>query len=277
MIYFLKDTVTQEIKIGYSKKSPKQRLRDCQTGNAHKLILLGTVTGRREDEDCFHGRFAQHRLEGEWFKGDIIEEVLEILSAHQQNRLTIKRRTMSSETTVEPKENGTVPNNGTLDKDSGIEGISRIPGLKLKGLSVTLTENPLQQPRGYVECRAEIVYLLEFENDVTDEDALTQLRNALLGLNLRDATAKRLKHMFVDGDNVMIPFAPEFHDHHIVGGREAITGVAGDAIRILVGWQKALNQNYQGGAAKVKGVFIGENYIGEHPLKNAKKLLVSIR
>jgi hypothetical protein len=104
MIYFLQDTVTQEIKIGDSKKSPEQRRRDCQTGNPHKLILLGTITGRREDEDCYHGKFAQHRLEGEWFKGEIIEEVLGIISAHQQSRLIIRRKIVND--TTEPKVNG---------------------------------------------------------------------------------------------------------------------------------------------------------------------------
>ncbi len=76
MIYFIKDTVSQAIKIGYSSKKPEQRLSDLQTGNPHKLILIGIIPGTPDDELSFHGKFAQHRLEGEWFKGAIIEEVL---------------------------------------------------------------------------------------------------------------------------------------------------------------------------------------------------------
>ncbi len=71
MIYFIKDTVSQAIKIGYSK-SPKKRVGGLQTGNPHKLVLLGIVAGTEAEETAFHVRFAQYRMEGEWFKGDII-------------------------------------------------------------------------------------------------------------------------------------------------------------------------------------------------------------
>ena len=282
MIYFIKDTVSQEIKIGYSKRSPEQRLRDLQTGNPHKLLLLGSISGRRDDEGCFHSRFAKHQLEGEWFNGLIIEEVLAIISEHAQQRRT-KRRTMSDATTSAPKTDGPPPNgepangpppNGAPDTAPATEGISRIPGLRLKCLSVTLTEKPSEQQPNRVDCGAEIVYVLEFEADVTDETILDKLRTDLLCVEVPHAK-KKLKHVFVDADNAVIPFSPYHQSHHIVGGREAITGCAGDGIRVLVAWIKALDSNY--GGASIKSVFMGENYTGEHPLKKARKLLVSIR
>jgi hypothetical protein len=50
--------------------------------------------------------------------------------------------------------------------------------------------------------------------------------------------------------------------------------VEGDAIRVLVAFEKRLNpHDYR---AKIKDVFMGENYPGEHPLKKAAKLVVSL-
>ena len=208
--------------------------------------FLGTITGKREDEDCYHGKFAQHRLEGEWFDGKIIEEVLGIISAHKQSRLIIRRKIVPEQTT-EPQTNGAhlppepegepVPSNGALDKDAGIEGISRIPGLKLKKLSVKLAEdapNRQQDPSVFI-CRAEVVYVLEFDADMTDEAALNELRKELGNVSPQ-TPGKRLTHAFHDEDNAMIPFSPNYGEHHIVSGRDAITGFAGDGIRIVVGW-----------------------------------------
>jgi hypothetical protein len=79
VIYFIKDTVTQEIKTGCSG-DPEKRLSELQTGNPHKLILLGAIRGNAAGEAQLHVRFARYRMEGEWFKGDIIEDVLHILA-----------------------------------------------------------------------------------------------------------------------------------------------------------------------------------------------------
>src|SRR6185437_2210359 len=156
-------------------------------------------------------------------------------------------------------------------------GICRIPGLRMKRLSMILTEREnkdYQNQKGRIYCCTEIIYLLEFEADVTDPAVLHQLRNDLLNVQPQSG-GRRLKHVFVDDDNAVIPFSPDYFGHHIVGGADAITGNAGEAFRVLVAWEKSLDPNHRG--AKIKGVFMGENYTGEHPLKKAKKLAVSIR
>ena len=135
MIYFVKDTVTQAIKIGYSKK-PKDRLSGLQTGNPHKLVILGTVAGTANEEASFHGKFVQHRLEGESFKGEIIEEVLDIIATYTKERLEIRRKTVTDATNGADKVEGdplpdaTANDKGALDADSGIQGVCRIPGLR---------------------------------------------------------------------------------------------------------------------------------------------------
>ncbi len=318
MIYFIKDTVSQAIKIGYSKK-PKSRIGGLQTGNPHKLILLGTVTGKEIDEVAFHGRFAQHRLEGEWFKGEIIEDVLTIIAEHKERRLEIKRRTMTEMTPEGDKvESEPAPSDekGTLDNDSGIRGVCRIPGLRLKSFSLKLTERPVESDsefqeklkevestvkkkggpgsnmmyslegmrrehernKGRMICGFELKYLLEFESTVTNDNATSSTSGDLQKLQQAIMSAyqnKGLWHTFYDEDNAVIPFRPVSTDCHIVGGTDAITGDRGDAFRVLVAFEKMLDRNHQG--AKIKDVFMGDNYAGEHPLKKAKKLVVSVR
>src|SRR5207249_616896 len=106
--YFTKDSGSQAIKIGYSRK-PLKRLGMLQTGNPHKLILLGSVAGTPDDEASFHSRFAQHRLEGEWFKGVIIEEVLSIISAYKEQRLAMRRKTVTDATGKDKADGEPVP------------------------------------------------------------------------------------------------------------------------------------------------------------------------
>lgn len=296
MLYFIKDSFTQAIKIGYSKK-PQKRLSGLQTANCHKLILLGTIRGTPADEDDFHRRFAQHRMEGEWFKGEIIEEVLEIISSHKQLRLEMRRKTMTDSINREADGGGDVPldlavnEKDVLDKDSGVIGICRIPGLRMKSLSMKLTERACEEAHsgGQVYCGVEIKYVLEFEKDFSSNDPTGQnffeserakLRQALFSHD------KGLPYTFYDEDNAVIPFKPSgapsligpgpndwFNSIHIVGGQEAVTGVKGDAFRVLVAFERRLDPKHHN--AKIQNVFMGENYTGEHPLKRARKFMVT--
>lgn len=84
MIYFIQNTVTKAIKIGYSK-NPKKRLDSLQTATPDKLTLLGAIQGGLEHETAFHERFAKYALQGEWFKGDILREVLDIIAKDAAN------------------------------------------------------------------------------------------------------------------------------------------------------------------------------------------------
>ncbi len=280
MIYFVKDTVTQAIKIGYSKK-PQGRLGSLQTGNPNKLILLGTVKGTPDDEVSFHGKFVQHKLEGEWFKGEIIEEVLEIIATHTQQRLRIRRITVTEQIESKDKAEGeplpdaTAEDKGALDSDSGIQAVCRIPGLRMKSFSLTLTERPQDERTRLTSCGVQIKYLLAFEKDFTlDEAGRTELANLQ---NTIFNGQRGLKHTFYDEDNAIIPYWPSnfFTCYHVVGGREALTGAGDDGFRVVVVFERALNPNSH--QALIKGVFMGDNYTGEHPLKQAKRMVVSLR
>lgn len=88
MIYFIKNTVVQAIKIGYSAK-PGARLGDLQTASPHELTLLGEIPGTKAHESWLHKRFAKHKLKGEWFDGAILEEVLTFIAAHQERGFEI--------------------------------------------------------------------------------------------------------------------------------------------------------------------------------------------
>jgi hypothetical protein len=85
MIYFMQDTLTKAIKIGYSK-NPKKRRSGLQTATPNQLVLLGEIHGGLEHETAYHERFADFRIHGEWFKGDILPDVLEIIAKNPTDR-----------------------------------------------------------------------------------------------------------------------------------------------------------------------------------------------
>jgi hypothetical protein len=78
MIYFVQGVITQRIKIGYARH-PKKRVGSLQSESPDELKLLGQMHGEMEDETALHEQFMQYRLHGEWFKPDILPQVLEIL------------------------------------------------------------------------------------------------------------------------------------------------------------------------------------------------------
>jgi hypothetical protein len=66
-VYFI-ETDSGDIKIGYSEKSPLQRLRALQTACPMKLKLLAATPGNAEYERRLHARFDWSRIRGEWFQ-----------------------------------------------------------------------------------------------------------------------------------------------------------------------------------------------------------------
>lgn len=64
MVYFIQSSDGGPIKIGKSS-NPKRRLANLQTARSDKLLLLGTSN---LPEESLHQRFADLRLNGEWFK-----------------------------------------------------------------------------------------------------------------------------------------------------------------------------------------------------------------
>jgi hypothetical protein len=84
MIYFIEDTVTLAIKIGYST-NPIKRLKNLQNSNQNKLVLLYAMHGELKHEAELLQRFDKFRMEGEWFKAEIADAVSQIIAADQLN------------------------------------------------------------------------------------------------------------------------------------------------------------------------------------------------
>lgn len=75
MLYFIQDSTTLEIKIGYTGKDDvMQRLKNHQTSNPHPLIVLGTCPGEYEDEQRLLRQFSfarvnrENPVNREWFR-----------------------------------------------------------------------------------------------------------------------------------------------------------------------------------------------------------------
>ena len=68
MIYFIQDTRSLDIKIGYTSRPVMDRLGALQTGNAGKLEVIAVVPGEQSDEAALHRQFADARIGGEWFR-----------------------------------------------------------------------------------------------------------------------------------------------------------------------------------------------------------------
>lgn len=66
-VYFIQAADSGPIKIGFTTGDPRSRMASLQTGNPHPLRLLVVVPGTPEDEGSLHERFAQSRMQGEWF------------------------------------------------------------------------------------------------------------------------------------------------------------------------------------------------------------------
>ena len=83
-VYFIQEEESGNIKIGFSEKHPKGRLKDFQTGNSNKLNLIGYIEGTYQDESNLHHEFSKERIrkDNEWFKSssrlkDRIKKLLE--------------------------------------------------------------------------------------------------------------------------------------------------------------------------------------------------------
>jgi hypothetical protein len=84
VIYFVQQGTDGPIKIGVST-DPEQRLRTLQSSSPQPLTLLAFMPGGVESERDLHRRFADGRLEGEWFRSDtpgLADEIAR--SAHGQ-------------------------------------------------------------------------------------------------------------------------------------------------------------------------------------------------
>ena len=69
MIYFMQNTTSSAVKIGYSRDldSVKQRLKTMQTSHHDILQLLGVAPGNRRRESLLHQEYTDNRISGEWY------------------------------------------------------------------------------------------------------------------------------------------------------------------------------------------------------------------
>ena len=65
-LYFICDENAQYLKIGISK-DPEDRLKNIQTGNPLKLILLLKFYATPQIENKLHSALKKHQLSGEWY------------------------------------------------------------------------------------------------------------------------------------------------------------------------------------------------------------------
>lgn len=68
-VYFILDTRTQLIKIGWAYDVP-ERLNQLQTGSGGKLVLMGVVPGGESVESSYHHAWRGAHVRGEWFTAD---------------------------------------------------------------------------------------------------------------------------------------------------------------------------------------------------------------
>lgn len=67
-VYFIACTQTQRCKIGFTRGEVEKRLKALQTGSASELSLIAMQPGSVDTERALHERFAQYRIQGEWFE-----------------------------------------------------------------------------------------------------------------------------------------------------------------------------------------------------------------
>lgn len=80
-VYFALDPDACQIKIGYTSRTPEERLAELRTRRPN-LQLLGSLPGGHRLERAMHNRFSAYRREGhEWFSSEIVADVAQLLAA----------------------------------------------------------------------------------------------------------------------------------------------------------------------------------------------------
>lgn len=78
LVYFIASE--KAIKIGYTTRSPGERLAALQTGSPEPLEVLAVLApASLADERAIHRALAAHRLHGEWFDREPVEALVALL------------------------------------------------------------------------------------------------------------------------------------------------------------------------------------------------------
>lgn len=89
VVYFIGtylDPWKGRVKIGFTR-ALRQRLATLQTGSPEKLTVFATVPGTRHDEQRYHQRWKNYRLQGEWFRPcELIQKEIGRLSRASDGR-----------------------------------------------------------------------------------------------------------------------------------------------------------------------------------------------
>ena len=122
-VYFIREEETCRIKIGFSEKNPKGRLKDFQTGNSNKLDLIGYIEGKKEDENRIHQEFYEERIRSvnEWFEPSscLKERIIELLEkALEEKKRGIEK--LNLEFNKGEKKNGKENGPGILNNSNAV-------------------------------------------------------------------------------------------------------------------------------------------------------------
>lgn len=84
MIYYIQNMHTGSVKIGWTERKPRQRLKEFQTACDAELELIATHKGDSSRERWLHHRFSDERIrkDGEWFRAS--EQLVEHISKYGQ-------------------------------------------------------------------------------------------------------------------------------------------------------------------------------------------------
>ena len=91
------DNNTSTYKIGITKRNPKIRLKELQTGNSNELILIHTYQTREDYlmESTLHNFFNFNKIKGEWYnmEQETIDSFHKTCQLIEKNLSSLKQNT----------------------------------------------------------------------------------------------------------------------------------------------------------------------------------------
>lgn len=105
-IYFVKDTTTGNIKIGYSS-SLRSRLSNIRSQDGSKAELLALIPGDKADENHYHTKFYHDHVIGDWYKPseNLTEFINELVQkTPKEDFLKLLEKSSRATVTVSPEQ-----------------------------------------------------------------------------------------------------------------------------------------------------------------------------